>query len=364
MPLIPNIKAWYWKYERILSSCSLVGGFIFDIFALQRVDLFIENFWILTHLLVAAAGIVFINLLENTRQKLKASTAGIFHFWLIIVIQFSFGGLLSTFLVFYFRAATLAASWPFFLFLAAAFVCNEVLKHHYDRLVFQVSLLFLSIYAFAIYGVPIIVHRIGDDIFVLSGLVSLAAIWLFLMLMRAVSHERFRQSRIPVLSSIVVIFVVMNILYFANLIPPLPLSIKDSGVFHSIQRQADGNFVAEYEDQGWLGFFRLSDIYHEVPGEPVYVFTAVFSPAELNTTIIHRWEYFDNTKRSWITETKIPLSIIGGRGEGYRTYSYKKDLTPGFWRVDAETESGASIGRINFKIIAANSTPNLVEVTK
>ena len=64
-----RIITWYEKYERLVSSVSLVGGFIFDAFFLKRVDLFIENFWIVVHLLMAAVGIVALNIVEKRRVQ-------------------------------------------------------------------------------------------------------------------------------------------------------------------------------------------------------------------------------------------------------------------------------------------------------
>ncbi len=57
-----TIKVWYLRYERLISSLSLIGGFIFDAVTLKRVDLFFENVWVAAHLVIAALGIILINL--------------------------------------------------------------------------------------------------------------------------------------------------------------------------------------------------------------------------------------------------------------------------------------------------------------
>src|SRR4051812_45697173 len=99
---IRSIKNWYFRYERIVSSFSLIGGFIFDAVTLKRVDLFWENLWVAVHLLVAGIGIILLNIYENKKEHISESVRSKIHFWLIIGVQFAFGGLLSTFLVFYF----------------------------------------------------------------------------------------------------------------------------------------------------------------------------------------------------------------------------------------------------------------------
>ena len=285
------------------------------------------------------------------------------HFWLIIVVQFAFGGLLSTYLVFYFRSATLSVSWPFLLILAAAFAGNEIFKHHYTRLTFQISILFLSIYSFAIFIVPVILRKIGPQIFILSGAISIIILIVFLGLFYFVTKEKFRRSRYILIASIVGIIAIINILYFTNTIPPIPLALKDAGVYHSISRSPDGNYIVTYESGHWYDFWRGYSDVHEVEGDPIYVFSAVFSPAMFNTNIVDVWQYYDSTSHKWINSARIPLSTLGGRDDGFRTYSEKSNVAAGFWRVSVETANGEIIGRIKFKVISSTTeAPLLAEI--
>ncbi len=58
---LSKIRSWYGKYERPISSLSLIGGFVFDALTLKRVDLFWENFWVIGHLVIVGTCIVLIN---------------------------------------------------------------------------------------------------------------------------------------------------------------------------------------------------------------------------------------------------------------------------------------------------------------
>jgi hypothetical protein len=60
----PVIK-WYGKYERPISSLSLIGGFVFDALTLKRVDEVWENIWVLGHLVLVAVLMIFVNWVEN-----------------------------------------------------------------------------------------------------------------------------------------------------------------------------------------------------------------------------------------------------------------------------------------------------------
>ncbi len=358
-----KIRDMYFRYERLISSVSLVGGFVFDAFTLRRVDLFWDNVWVVVHFIIIATCIVAINFLENKRitQKqevvLRMRTPTL-HFWFVTILQFFFGGLLSTFLVFYFRSGTLAVTWPFLLLLGGAFAANEALKQHYTRLVFQISLFFLALFSFAIFIVPIIVHQIGPAIFVLSGVVSIVVLWLFLVVLRFVARETFQQSKKVLAVSVGGIFVITNILYFTNVIPPLPLSLQGGGVYHSLVHTSAG-YVVTTEPHGWFDFFSPYQVFHEVPGQPIYAWTAVFSPAALNTTIVHVWQQYVAATHEWVTRAQVPLTIIGGRAGGYNTYSMLGTIAPGAWRVNAETTNGQVIGRLLFRVVATTTEPTL-----
>ncbi len=356
-----QLKSLYWRYERHLSSVSLLAGFVFDAVALKRVDLFIENFWIIVHLLMAAVGIILLNLYENRRPGTWRTS--VVHFWLVILIQFAFGGLFSTFLVFYFRSATLAVSWPFLALLAGCLIANELFKEHYIRLVYQVFIFFLSLFSFAIYFVPVVLHKIGPAIFVLSGLFSLLGLALFLWLLSVIAKERFKKSRRLLWFSLGGVYLLVNLLYFTNLIPPLPLALKDAGVYHSLERSRAGDYIVEAEPSDWRNYFKLNQPFTTTGPGTVYAFSAIFSPTKLDISIVHDWQHFNETTRSWQTISRVTLPIVGGREEGYRTYSTYNQLSAGHWRINVTTGRGQVLGRIRLLVTKAPTLPALVRET-
>lgn len=352
-----RVTNWYGKYERPISSFSLIGGFVFDALTLKRVDMFWENLWIIGHIVIIAVCIVLTNSLENSPGD-EADPEKL-HFWLVNVLQFVFGGLLSVFLVFYFRSAELSSSWPFILILSLAFWANESLKRQFVRLTFQLSLFFLSIFCCFIYLVPVVVHKIGSGPFLIAGFLSLFFMILFMHILRRFSKEKFYKSSRAVGISIGSIFVFMNVLYFTNLIPPIPLSLKDSGIYHSIIKTGDGVYTAQYEDYGWRGALQIYGSYHYKAGDTVYAYSAIFSPSSLDITVIHEWQYYDHDKGEWVSFEKFRLPVLGGRDGGFRTYSKKAGLVPGLWRVNVETTGGQIIGRLRFEVIPVERAPIL-----
>lgn len=362
MLFIDPIRNFYGRFERPISSFSLIFGFVFDALTLKRVDTLWENVWVLAHLIIIGIFITLIHLQENEVGGEKNPKKA--HFWYVNILQFFFGGILSTYLVFYFRSADIFVTWPFIALLVIAFVANESLKRHYIRLSFQISLFFLSIYSFAIFLVPVVTHQIGSWIFIISGLISMIFIMLFLKVLFYFIKDKFTESKKLITFLILGIFLIINFLYFTNLIPPIPLSLKDGGVYHAIQRNIDGNYDVTYEDYGWRGYFVLYPDYNEIIGEPVYAYSAIFSPKGLNITITHEWQHYNEVQSKWVTERIINLPVIGGRDGGFRTYSARSNLVAGKWRVNIKTEQGQTIGHLRFNIVPSGIESVLTNMVK
>lgn len=209
------MKEWYEANERRVSTASLVFGFVFDSITLQRIDSLRENIWLGLNMAVVATCIVLLN------RKTWGFRA---HFWLTTVMQFAFGATLGGFFIFYFRSASLAASWPFLLLLLSAMVANEMFQKRYLKLAFQIGFLYLAILLFVIFLTPILLRSISAWAFIFSGLLSLVVVWLYLRVLRRYAWDSFYRSQKMIKRSIVGVFVVINVLYFTNIIPPIPLS--------------------------------------------------------------------------------------------------------------------------------------------
>jgi hypothetical protein len=343
---------FYIRFEKYISAVGLIYGFIFTTLTLTRIDRPLEIFWIVVHLLLAASGILVVTAYENRAKSrnLPEERQHKFKFYLTLVIQFAFGGLFSTFFVFYMRSSSFTESWFFLLILIILLVGNELWKKHYLRLAFQVTVLFLSIYLFLIFFLPVIFHRLGDDLFIRSGILSLVLVAFFTRLLRRLASEKFKNSHHALRTSVLSVFVLMNVLYFTNVIPPIPLSLKNVGAYHYIKKTTDGNYEAQVEPTSWRDYFTRYPTLHYELGETIYAFSAVFSPVKFSTEIIHQWQYFDEDKQDWVDSSRITLPIIGGRDGGFRTYSTKYGAKTGLWRVKVMTTTGQVIGRINFKL--------------
>ncbi|MBI1975407.1 MAG: DUF2914 domain-containing protein [Candidatus Vogelbacteria bacterium] len=356
---IEKITARYLRYERHLSSVALLSGFIFDSLTLRRIDLPLENAILLGQLFLASFGIALVNLFDA--KIISGRLAGRLRTIAQLAIQFSFGALFSGLVVFYFRSSSLGANWPFLFVLAALLVGNEFFRLRYQILTFQASIFFIALFSYLIFFIPVLVGAVGPSIFLLSGAVSLCVMALLYFSLRRLMPAQVRASTPSLVRAICGIYLAMNALYFANLIPPVPLAMKEAGVFRSVERiSGTDTYRVTYEDASWYRYFRPYDVIHVAKGEGAYVFSSIFAPTRLNTLIYHQWQFYDEQKEEWLTTDRLAFPIFGGRDGGYRGYTAKSTLSTGQWRVDIVTERGQRIGRVRFLVARPDESLNLI----
>lgn len=364
-----TLKNWVGRHEKKLSSLALFSGFILDALTLRRIDNLYENAVFAFYFLIIGFSIVAINYIEA--GKYDREWVGRMHPFLLLLAQFAFGGLFSGFSIFYFRSGSLISSWPFIIILIALLIGNERLRKKYERLTFQVSFLFLTLFFFAIFSVPVVLGRMGPAIFILSGAVALILVAGFVYFLGLLLPEQVKESKRSVVYSISFIFLLVNVLYFTNLIPPIPLSLKDVGVYHSIERisrptgeYTGDEYIAKEERHTGLSRLQVFEDVHIKKGEPLYVYSAIFAPDDINVTVVHNWRRFDPATSRWVSINRIPYTIIGGNDRGHRGYTYKVNLEEGKWRVNVETERSQVIGRVTFEVVyddGEDGSPVLVE---
>lgn len=361
MPSLSDIKAFALKYERFVSPVTLVTGFIFDSLMLKRIDVFFSNALLIGYLLIASLSILLLNVSVSRRaDESKESTL---HVILVFMMQFSFGGLFSASFLFYSKSGSIVASWPFLVLILGYILGNELFRKNYTRLGFQVSAFFSALFSFLIFFFPVILGRMDDAIFLLSGIASLIITGFFVYVLSWFTPQRVKKGAVMLTGSVFSIFALINALYFTNLIPPIPLSLKDLGVYRSLTKFPDGSYLLNGESQSWIdSLFGRADL-HLVMGEPLYAFNAIFAPTSLSANIVHVWQYYDEDN-GWTTSSRVNLSIVGGRDNGFRTYSTKTNLFPGRWRVNVETLRGQLIGRLTFNLGLSDGTEEIVADVK
>jgi len=331
------------------TSLAFIAGFIWDNIMLSRIDHWFANVMLTTYLVLSALCILAMNLTPSLgwKKRLAEKTSK----WFPFILQFCFGSLCSAYIILYTRSASLISDWPFLVFLVFLVVSNELLRHRYLSITLPGSIFFAALFSYSIFSLPILTHSIGDIIFILSGIASLTVFLFFVFLLSRVAPERFKASKVSLFASVVGIYILFNLAYFGGFIPPVPIALKEIGVYHTIVRTSAGNYELSFEPSKWYKLFGgTAPIFHKSAGEPVYIWSAIFAPTALTLPIFHRWQYFNEIDKAWVTTDMLQFSIVGGRDQGFRGYSAKTNVFPAKWRIDVETIRGDLIGRIEFSI--------------
>jgi len=348
MERLKRLKQFYNRYERYLIPGALVFGFITDVLTFRLVNFTFAMLLLLGHLIFIGVNISIINFYEARKIAGK-----LFSYWRVLAplfLQYSFGNLFSAFLIFYSHSGSFSASWPFIIVIIFLMIGNEVFRRYNTRPVIQISVYFFALFSYINLVFPHLLRDLGVLIFLGGGIISLVLIFLFLFFLSS-RIARVGERRRVATAWICAIFLAMNLLYFTNLIPPIPLSIENVGVYHSIER-VNGDYRVIKNERGLLEGWLLSHERRYISGErePLYLFSAVFAPEGMRMEVLHEWQKYSKEKGGWETKGTIPFVAEGGREMGYRWYTYYH-TSPGYWRVNVKTERGQVIGRKNFYVI-------------
>jgi hypothetical protein len=331
-------------YLRYVPTAALFAGLIFDILTLNKPDAVFENVVIIGYLTLSA---LTITALQSTFGKLTPGR----RLLLLSLLQFSFGNLASALMVLYARSGTFTGSAIFIGILALLFLGNEVLRDRYARAHLRITIWFALLLTYSTLIVPVYLGTIGLLTFFVSVLLALGVTFLFVFLLSYIAHISFKKRVRRITTSVVAITIVFVGLYITNLIPPVPLALKNIGIYHSVVPLGDA-YIATYEPRAWYEFWRdTNSMYTLQAGAPTFCFSAVYAPGKLEAKIRHRWERYDENVSNWVTVARIPFPIRGGREEGFRGYTQTSQITQGKWRCSVETSRGALIGRTTITVV-------------
>lgn len=342
------------RNERRLSTFLFITGFIGDLLTFGLLDLANVTLLFAAYLAFVIVATIVAHVTYGKEGKFTRPIAVLAP----LFAQFTFGSLLSGFLIFYTKSAVLSVSWPFIILLVLIFFGNEVFRNYRDLLVFQTLLVYFSLYAFVIFALPLYVDRLGTTVFLGSTAISIAIFALYLFLLNLAGRTRLQSAlKLIIVSSTVVTAIIVGS-YLAGLLPPIPLTLKSGGIYQSLVHE-NAAYIAKGEAlRPWWD--PRAQVVHHLPGTPLYAYSAIFAPGAFSASVMHVWQHHDEKTGDWNTESTVAFSLSGGREGGYRGYSIKDNPEPGKWRVLVQTIDGQTIGEFHFIVEAATSQPVLV----
>ena len=342
------LRVRYAQNERAAAGAFFAAGFVFDILTVGRIDA-----WHTIAQQAAYLAVVGFALAQMLLEEGAPPREGWWFRWRSAVVHFLLGALLNLYAIFFFKSSSLLVSFSFLAFLVLLVLANEMPRFKSLGLPFKFALLALCLLSFAAAVVPIFVGSIGLGVFMLSmavGAAPLAALgW----------RVRERGARQKVLVPLGLIMVGFLAAYLFRVIPPVPLSIPYIGIYHGVERTAEG-FRLSHERPWWRFWHNGDQRFAAQPGDRVYVFFRVFSPANFSDRVLLRW--YRELPAGWALQDSIPIPIVGGREEGFRGFGFKANYEPGRWKLQVETTDGREIGRIYFELESVPPAPrSLVE---
>ncbi|WP_245682491.1 DUF2914 domain-containing protein [Archangium gephyra] len=359
---VRDFRARHAKWELAL---FFFASFAYDIATLRRID----NWFVLTKqgLFLGVLGLL---LLVELRWSWDTEPPR----WLARVwrfredaLHFFLGGLLSPYTLFYFKSASGLTA---FLFLTGVFgllVANELPRFRARGPVVRMGLFSFCLTSYFAYLLPVVLGYYSGTLFMASVGVSCAATLLITLLVGVWSGDRRRTLRHVALPGLG-IQALLVALYLLRAIPPVPLSMLASGIYHGVEvvKGPKGkDYRLLHERAEWRLWEHGDQDFRARSGDRVYFFASVFAPTSFKpqragdrgTRLVIRW-YHDDPDKGWTQYHAYDDLYLeqGGRERGFRTFAYVTNPRPGDWRVSMETEDGREIGRLSFTVTPDDAT--------
>lgn len=380
-----TLERLFKRTERFHGPVAFLLGFGYDAATLRRIDKLTDNLFLLAYLV--ALGVMLVMERRLVWDRWVPAIVARHRRWVPLATQFLFGGLYSAYVIFYFKSANAGRSLVFLLLLVLLMVVNEFRDKWLGFEPVRVALYFFCTYSFLLFFFPVITGWVHPAWALPAMLIaSLACIAVVVGIHVQLAQDRDPpplpedlataavdpllasdgETRRPTPKRLtapgwartlgthaavwLTLWVSLGTLTCLGLIPPVPLSLQRIEVLHEVARDGT-DFVGQREQRGWLerlSWFSTPRV-SWVPGEGVVCFTAVFAPSGAELGLVHVWQQLVEGE-GWVDRDEIEVEVVGGRGAGFRTWTRKRRMAPGSWRVRVRTGTGQELGWVRFDV--------------
>lgn len=355
MKIKDRIRDFYEHNETKVDVGFFLGGFIFDIMTLSDIDDIFGISQQLVYLFVLGSLLYYDFLTTQGIFKVSPRFEKIWSFRQP-AIHFILGSLLSLYSLFFLKSASLFSSITFVVLLMGLMIANELKSVRESRIDLKIALYVICIFSFFSMIVPVVLGFVGWVPFLLAlGLTGLTLYGVLRLLQKKISNNAVLMRGL--IGPGTIVLSLFFVFYLVGWIPPVPISIQSMGIYHKIEK-VEGQYLASHEKPNWAFWLKGDQNFVAEPGDKIFFFAEIFSPARFNDAVLLNW-YFKDPKKGWVSTDQITMSISGGRKSGYRGFTTKQNYQEGDWRILVETTDGREIGRIYFnvtKVAEANPT--------
>jgi hypothetical protein len=357
-----RLERYFKEKERAVAVAFFAAGFVFDMLTVGRIDS-----WATIGQQVVYLAVIMTALLQLFHEQGQpapdlAALSRLrrwVHEYRGAAVHFLLGALLNLYAIFFFKSSSLAVSFAFLGFLVALLLANESRRFKALGLPFKFALLALCFLCFFAMLLPVLAGSIGLAMFLASMLAASVPLAAAGWWIRRAAQARFAAARRQILVPLGCVLVGFLGFYLFRLIPPVPLSIPFIGVYHSVERSAEG-YRLTHEREWWRFWHNGDQAFRAQPGDKAYVYFRVISPARFADQLQLRWYWrAGGGIGGWALHDTIAIGIVGGREQGFRGYGFKANYQPGSWKVQVETTDGREIGRIYLDLELAAQAPRM-----
>ncbi|RKG96406.1 DUF2914 domain-containing protein [Corallococcus carmarthensis] len=368
--LVDRVQAFRAKYEKQEMALFFFAGFLYDVLTLSPIDDALTEVQNFAYLAILAGLLV----LEQRYPEGVEPPKLLMKVWRFRedALHFFLGSLLSAFTLFLFKSSSGFTPLVFLAGMFSLLVANELPRFRQLGPVIRVALFSLCVTLYFASLLPVLLGRVGWWIFTLSVALGCGSIYGLLRVLK-----RWRPDESVLLRTVAVpgfgAQALLLACYFLGVIPPVPLAVQYSGIYHDVNRVSSGVYYLKSKVHPWWKVWTAfhhgdQDFLMRDGEQPVYFFR-IFAPKGFESYRVRvRW-YYDHPQKGWTALGKghmAPVSANGSEG-GFR-YFAKPGTTPkpGDWRVVVETEDGHEINRLNFTVIEdkdAEEPPEKVDVS-
>jgi Protein of unknown function (DUF2914) len=325
-----------------------VAGFTFDALMVRRIDdapVLIQQG---AYLAVVGLLLFGLNAWDHRDVTPPRFLRGVWR-WSQPALHFMLGTLLNAYALFYFKSGSGVSAFLFLSTICVLLLVNELPQFRRFGPVVLFGLYSFCLTSYFAYLYPVLFGRLRPWMFLLAvGTALLPLLLLAWGHLRFVQDKRrvFREALLPSLG----VQTLLVLLFLAHLVPPVPLSLLDIGIYHGVVRNpAQATYTLSHHPNPWWRFWAKDEQeFLARPGDRIFCFVHIFAPRNFHDEVRLRWAHHEPS--GWAPSDAVPLQVTGGKQEGYAGYAYKQNWSPGDWEVSVVTRDGREIGRRRFTV--------------
>ncbi len=358
--IMARLRTFKERNEPLLMILFFIGGFLFDAIMLSRIDeppMLIQQG---AYLLICGALLAATQHLELKKREPPAWLRKPWHY-VEHLLHFMLGTLLNAYSIFYFQSASGFTAVGFILTICTLLALNELPRFQRMGPVVLYALYSICLTSYFAYLFPVLFGHIRPWMFYLAvatAMIPLVAHVLFLLRWSGSYGHVARHAAIPAFG----VQVVFVLLYALRVAPPVPLAIKEIGIYHDV-RHEEGGWRLFHQEKSWKFWQKGDQDFLERAGDRVFCFARIFAPRHFRDAIQMVWFRHDEDK-GWVQIYRKPLSVSASSEVGFATDGFLSHPAPGKWRVEIQSADGRTMGLLHFRVTEdTSSEPRELEET-